>query len=616
MQLRDVAKKLWSVWAIALTAWSWTAGAATRPVSLGLNANWNHHLARSANVGWVRVDFVWSNTQPQRGVWDWTETDVHVNEAEANGLKMLAILHYVPSWANGGGSQSTPPTTTVDWAEWVRQLAIRYSGRIAAYEIWNEPDTSGNGGGIGWNRNVEEPPLYTDFVHAAAQQIRAYSPGSLVVGPSYKSRNDGANSQADNRKRRFMQQMNATWYPDGHGPTFLDVMSFHNNAGDTEASRTMGYVLRWQNLSYLDHVPSKKTAPIWVTEYGWRSNAVTNNGQREKICNVTKIYTGALEAAYTGLGNYNVNGAFIYVQNDGTSASIFNGDNTPKPVVTQYLQRLAYPAVQQPTTSAGYPNCTGALALQDPAFALADARVQWSEHGLRDPLQGLPADYVALYGERSDDGRAASIVYKGANGGIVSVSTRPAEAGDVQFVSDSAAEWNRGDTHVTITPVGGPEPGKGWARKLATSVDAGFPETCVEDRRLVDDAAVRELGFRTPKAPRGFVAHENRLDLTRLSGGCASAQAGAAKNFDFTWSFIGAGGEIVRSGIYRYEDGFNGETINPSSLHWSDGRGTRYWVAVEAKELTPALEDTLYAVARSLDPSFAREPRGREARVR
>lgn len=567
---------------LVLTVWtvaSVTASAAPRPVSIGLNANWEHFLARSANVGWVRVDFVWSVTEPQQNAWNFNEADVHVNEAEQNGLQILAILHYVPSWANGGGCQSTPPLTTVDWADFVKQLAIRYSGRIAAYEIWNEPDIApGDCGGIGWNRNVEEPPLYTDFVHVAAQQIRTYSPGSLVIGPAYKSRNDGSGSQADNRKRRFFQQMNAASYPDGPGYSFLNATSFHNNAGDTEPSRTMGTRLNNENLSYLSHIPPLLNAPIWVTEYGWKANSVTLNGQREKECHVTKMYTGLLDAAYTGLGNRNITHAFIYLEKDpNSSRAIFYGaNNTPTPVVTQYLQRLAFPAVQQPAYSADYPNCNGSSSLQ-PEILLKDAVAQWDVRGLRDPREGLPFGFVAHEGEPSADGHSVFLSYKGRDGAIVSVSTGPAEAGDAApFISDSAAEWTRGDTRISISHLSGPEPGKGWARTLAAAVDPDFATACVEDRLLADDAAVQALGFRAPQAPKGFVALEHRHDLTRMSSGCGAASAASPKYFDFLWSFIGASGEIVRAGIYRYGDGFQGEVIHPASLHWSDARGTRY----------------------------------------
>lgn len=614
MQHFNRFSKMWSVWVVGVMMWTSTASAATRPVTIGLNANWEHFLARSANVGWVRIDFVWSVTEPQQDVWDFNYTDGRVAEAEQNGLQILAVLHYVPSWANGGGCEATPPLTTTDWAQWVQQLAIRYSGRIAAYEIWNEPDIApGDCAGIGWNRNVEEPPLYTDFVHAAAQQIRTYSPGSLVVGPAYKSRNDGSGSQADNRKRRFFQQMSAATYPDGPGPSFLDVTSYHNNADSTEPSRDMGRTLNTNNLYYLNYyLYSKRFDPVWVTEYGWRSNAVGDNGQREKECNLTKIYTGLLESAYTGLGNYNVDHSFVYVEKDcGCSRTIYYGNNTPKPVVTQYLHKLAFPAVQQPAYSADYPNCNGSSLLQEPEVRLSEARTDWKTLGLQDPREGLPFGFTALDAESSET--SVHLSYKGRDGAMVSVSARPAETDDVQFISDSAAEWNRGDMHLSVSHLAGPDPGRRWARTLAASVDPDFAEACVEDRLATDDVAVRDLGFHVPKAPKGFVALDNRLDLTRLSSGCGSAAVGTTKNIDFVWSFIGASGKIIRAGIYRYGNGFQGNVRNPKSLHWGKANGTRYWAAVDGKdEMTPALEEALHAVARSMDTEYLREPQPRQ----
>jgi hypothetical protein len=598
--------------------------AATRPVSVGLNDNWEQWIARSANVGWVRIDFVWFNIEPSRNSFNWNEPEAHVNEALANGQQIVAILHYAPSWATGSTNPAVPPLSTGDWAEFVKQLAIKYNGRIAAYEIWNEPDTSGaSGGGIGWDRNVEEPPLYTDFVHTAAQQIRTYAPGTLVVGPAYRTHSDGFNSQADNRKRRFFQEMQAVTYPDGPGPSFLDVTSYHNNASDTEASKDMGLTLRTNNLAYLSsYLPSKAGSPIWVTEYGWRSNAVGTAGQREKECNETKIYTGLLEGPYTGLTNYNITRAFIYSMKEGGSAAIFNGDNSPKPVVTQYLQKLAYPAVQNPALSADYPNCNG-TSLTSPTIMSApsistETFDAWKALGLRDPRPALPAGYAAVEAEQSPNGRSMYLSFKGRGDSVISVSSRPAAGDDVQFVSDSAAEWTRGDAHVSVRWVAGTEPARGWARTLAASVDPNFGKACLDDRQVADDGAVRALGFTPPAAPRGFRALDQRFDLTTASAGCAATQTfsqfGSAKNIDFVWSFVADSGEILRAGIYRYGDGFKGDVVNPASLHWSDGSGTRYWVAVEAKELTPALKDALYTVAASLDPSFAKRPVARQSR--
>ncbi|HWM89645.1 MAG TPA: hypothetical protein VN493_02645, partial [Thermoanaerobaculia bacterium] len=167
----------------------------------------------------------------------------------------------------------------------------------------------------GWGRNIEEPPLFIDFVHAAAVEIRAQAPGTLVAAPAFMSRNNAAG--ADNRKRRILQQAEATFYPDGQGSSFIDVISVHNNAGDTESATTMGTRLNYENLAYFwNHAPSMRHKPVWVTEYGWRSNAVTESGQRQRTCEVTKTYSGYLNPQSTRLNDWDVRRAFIYTDRD------------------------------------------------------------------------------------------------------------------------------------------------------------------------------------------------------------------------------------------------------------------------------------------------------------
>ena len=386
------------VTALILAATPCVSAASTRPVSIGVNANWEQNLALQANLGWTRLDIAWSDINPQPNVWDFAVTDSRVNDALAQGQQILAILHVVPSWLTTNAD--IPPLSTSQWSTFVQQMAQHFAGRIAAYEIWNEPDDSNiNGDGIGWGRNIEEPPLYTDFVHAAAVQIRAYAPGTLVVAPAFQSRNTA--SGVDNRKKRILEQIQAASYS-AHGPgyNFVDAVSVHNNAGDTEPSRDMGRRLNYENLAYVwNHAPSMRTKPIWVTEYGLEIQLVTEAGQSEKICNVTRTYTGLLEAAYTNLGDWDVRRAFIYALKDGGSRQIFRSDNTPKPTVTQYLQHLAYPAVQNPAYSADYPACSGiglaAFAASSPATS-GDVWSSLVRFGLRDPRSRIPAGFPEL----------------------------------------------------------------------------------------------------------------------------------------------------------------------------------------------------------------------------
>lgn len=596
---------------VLLVVWTGTSyGQATRPVTIGVNANFEHHLAQSAHIGWSRIDIEWRSVNPSPGVWDFGFPDAQVNEAVAFGQQILGILHNPPQWMGGGPNANIPPLTTTEWAEFVRRVAQRYAGRIAAYEIWNEPDQKSTSQvGIGWGRNIEEPPLYVDFVHAAAVEIRAQAPGTLVVAPAFLSRNDA--DGADNRKRRILQQIQAATYPDGLGHSFVDVVSIHNNAKSTENAYTMAVTANNQNLAYVwNHAPSLRTRPIWVTEFGWRSNAVGEAGQRERICHVIKFYTGLVGPFGTApLRDWDVRRAFIYVLKEaGSSASIFRGDNSSKPVVTQYLQLLPYPATQNPTDYFGYPACNGTSSLQAVGGLGEGIKESFGALGLSDPRLPLPADFPELYLERSTDGKSLDAVFGDGSEAVLVVSISPASSDepDPQALTEAGLAWRSGPVRISVTGMRSGVPlGKSFLRAVAVAIDPLFDRACMVESVFANDHAVRRLGFSPPKAPRGFVKERAVIELTRPTDGCGSVSRGYSSSvLDFTWTFASRTGAVIRAGIYRYDHDSGASFVGPASFHWCDGQGNRFWVAADAARITKSLRRALVQVAKSMDPTF------------
>jgi len=614
MTLSTSLRNVWAAPLAALIVVS-AAQAAPRPVSIGVNANYEHNLARAANIGWVRIDVVWYAINPAPGAWDFSGLDGQVQSAIDNGQQILGILSHPPTWVGGGPNHNGPPLSTAEWSEFVGRVAQKYRGKIAAYEIWNEPDQkSGNKEGIGWTRNIEESPLYVDFVHVAAQQIRAQAPGTLVVAPVFQSRNDS--DGADNRKRRIFQQIQAATYADGPGSNFIDVASFHANAASDEGPGTMASVLRSQNLAYLqNYAPSLRNRPIWVTEFGWRSNAVGETTQRQRICEFLRLQTGSWNASQTGLDQWDIRRSFIYLLKDpGSSAAIYRGDGTPTPTVTEYLQRLTYPATQNTVVNGDYdpPSCFGTTAGGDPpgggggggplptfapkssAAANVDALVSKAS------MQGY-----RVVDATANDG-ASSIALEDDRGGHIAVSMRAAQEGDeVGNLSDSGIRWRRGDTVTTIAASNSAAAaGRNRLLALAKSFDVAVADACLSeslDADAIDDSALAARGVRAPSAPRGYVAVRTSAELSRRIGRCSGSDEGTV---DAVWELRNRNGSTLQAGVYRYgEADGNAFIADARSIHWSDANGFRYWVSA-LSGATPS-RTTLEQIARSLDPTFA-----------
>jgi hypothetical protein len=141
--------------------------------------------AREAGAGGNRWEFRWESIEPQPGAYDWREADRVVAANAAANLPLLAILIGTPAWA--GPAAGAPPAGleappiladgTINpaspWGRFVHAFASRYRGRVAAYEIWNEPNRPDFWSG--------SPADYYRLLSTAMATIRHADPAATVV---------------------------------------------------------------------------------------------------------------------------------------------------------------------------------------------------------------------------------------------------------------------------------------------------------------------------------------------------------------------------------------------------------------------------------------------------
>jgi hypothetical protein len=129
-----------------------------------------------AGIEWVRIDFVWSTAEPERDVYDWRAYDALLDRLEARGLKAYATLQGTPAWATSGPEFSGVPDDPGQWQEFVYLAAARYRGRIAAWGIWNEPNSDRF-----WRGSRSE--YIQKLLIPASIAVRTADPEALVAGP-------------------------------------------------------------------------------------------------------------------------------------------------------------------------------------------------------------------------------------------------------------------------------------------------------------------------------------------------------------------------------------------------------------------------------------------------
>jgi hypothetical protein len=103
------------------------------------------NLAALAGVSWVRDRLRWREIQPQAGALRPPPTtyDSSADAQRAASLQVLQVFHDTPPWARteaeAGGGFATDLRRAYEIG---RALAVRFKGRVAAWEPWNEANVT------------------------------------------------------------------------------------------------------------------------------------------------------------------------------------------------------------------------------------------------------------------------------------------------------------------------------------------------------------------------------------------------------------------------------------------------------------------------------------------
>lgn len=141
-------------------------------------------LIRDAEFNWVKQGFAWREIEGSgKGQFDWDVTDRIVDQVESvGGLHLIARLDTDPPWASGQTYPNdqdiimSPPRDIQDFADFCYAIASRYQGRIAAYQVWNEPNLKRE-----WGGQAPDPASYVDLLKACYGAIKQADPNALVI---------------------------------------------------------------------------------------------------------------------------------------------------------------------------------------------------------------------------------------------------------------------------------------------------------------------------------------------------------------------------------------------------------------------------------------------------
>jgi hypothetical protein len=228
--------------------------------------------ARNLHASIVRAELRWSALEPLRdGQIDagaLAFTDRLVADAAAANIRVIFTVDSTPCWISSAparllarcvaskatAANSWPPTGTAPYAAACAFLARRYGSRLAAIEIWNEPDQSNQL----YFAGPKKVQRYAALLKAAYTAIKQANPAVTVLGGSLVGSNG-----------LFLRALYAAGikgYYDGLAVHFYNLVLASLRA------------IREVQLANGD------SRPLWLDEFGWSSCFPKQRVQEEQAC--------------------------------------------------------------------------------------------------------------------------------------------------------------------------------------------------------------------------------------------------------------------------------------------------------------------------------------------
>lgn len=222
----------------------------------------------------------WGALEPAKGKYDWHSLDTWVSAAQAHGVQFDYLFLNTPQWAstrpnetcNNGPHGCAAPPNPEDWDEFVTTLVTRYKGRIASYELWNEPNAAGF-----WTGSQQQ---MVDMAARAYRIIKSIDPQAVVVSPA-----------ASSTGWPLPHDIWLDQYLSAGGGKYADVIGWHGYAGRNDRPALPPEDLAKQ-IAALHAVLAKhnlSNLPIWDTEGGWGKDAQLPD-QEEQAAFLAKWY--------------------------------------------------------------------------------------------------------------------------------------------------------------------------------------------------------------------------------------------------------------------------------------------------------------------------------------
>jgi plastocyanin len=233
-------------------------------------------MVQDLKAKWVLHQLSWYQIEPQKGVYKWEKLDRAVDAMSKAGLYIVLHPVQAPEWSWASDKVGYPKDPE-DFGRFMTIVAQRYKGKVAGYQVWNEPNFA------------HETGIYASASHYGAilklgyNAVKAVDPKAVVIlgALTPTGLNDPYKAVDD---VEFLRRLYA--YNSGELKGYFDVLGAHpgSNANPPEAlypdqpgpgpgwtDHPSFYFRRVEQLRQVMVENGDGNKQIWLTEFGWTS---------------------------------------------------------------------------------------------------------------------------------------------------------------------------------------------------------------------------------------------------------------------------------------------------------------------------------------------------------
>jgi hypothetical protein len=217
---------------------------------------------------------IWDKIEAQKGTIRFDILDRYVAAAQKRKIDSMYTFTGTPIWS--APKKTLPPKNMQDLYDFAHALALRYKGRIAYYEGWNEPNV----------RNIFYDGSILDLIRmqkAIYDAVKSADPAAKVLSPAIAGLGSDPLGRSSSAIKYFDDYLAAG------GGAYCDILAFHDHTADVPETAFFAVVASLRKV-FAQHGQSAK--PLWCTEGSWHTKKTieTFTDQDEQAARLSRYY--------------------------------------------------------------------------------------------------------------------------------------------------------------------------------------------------------------------------------------------------------------------------------------------------------------------------------------